>query len=71
MERGVEEGTFRPGVDPVQLSITIAAIGYYYLTNRHTGKITFEREYTTPEALDERLEFNIRTVLSIVSADPI
>jgi AcrR family transcriptional regulator len=68
LDRGVAEGMFRPGIDPIQLSITIAAIGYYYLTNRHTGKILFERDYMTKEALDARLRFNIETVLAIVSA---
>ncbi|MGI9508190.1 MAG: TetR/AcrR family transcriptional regulator, partial [Geminicoccaceae bacterium] len=43
LDRGVAEGVFRPGIDPVQLNITIAAIGYYYLTNRFTGGILFER----------------------------
>ncbi len=66
--RGAAEGVFRKGVDPVQLNITIAAIGYYYLTNRHTGEILFERDYMTPDALEARLDFNIDTVLSIVSA---
>ena len=69
LDRGVADGVFRKGVDPVQLNITIAAIGYYYLTNRFTGEILFERDYVTPEALKERLEFNIETVLKIVSAD--
>ena len=68
LERGVKDGVFRPGVDPVQLNITIAAIGYYYLTNRFTGSILFERDYMTPDALDERLEFNIDTVMRIVRA---
>ena len=36
LERGAAQGVFRSGVDPVQLNITIAAIGYYYLTNRDT-----------------------------------
>lgn len=67
LERGVADGSFQPGIDPVQLNITIAAIGYYYLTNRFTGEILFERDYMTPEALDERLTFNIRTILSLVS----
>ena len=34
LARGVATGVFRKGIDPVQLNITIAAIGYYYLTNR-------------------------------------
>ena len=66
LDRGVGDGVFRPGIDPAQLNITIAAIGYYYLTNRFTGSFLFEREFMTKEALDERLEFNIRTVLRLV-----
>ena len=44
LDRGVALGVFRDGIDPVQLNITIAAIGYYYLTNRFTGSIIFERD---------------------------
>lgn len=68
LDRGVAEGVFRPGVDPVQINITIAAIGYYYLTNRFTGAILFERDLMAPAALDARLAFNIDTVLRLVSA---
>ena len=69
LDRGVEAGDFRPGVDPVQLNITIAAIGYYYLTNRFTGSIVFERDLMAPEALDARLAFNIDTIMRLVRAD--
>ena len=69
LDRGVADGVFRPGVDPVQLNITIAAIGYYYLTNRFTGAILFERDFVGKEALEERLKFNIETVLRLVEAD--
>ena len=69
LDRGVAEGVFRPGIDPVQLNITIAAIGYYYLTNRFTGSIVFERDLMAPEALDERIAFNVETILRLVSAD--
>lgn len=70
LDRGVEEGTFRPGIDPVQLNITIAAIGYYYLTNRFTGSIVFQRDLMAPEALEERLAFNIETIMRMVCIDP-
>ena len=69
LDRGVAAGDFRPGVDAVQLNITIAAIGYYYLTNRHTGAILFERNLMSPEALEERLAFNVETVLRLVRAE--
>ena len=42
--RRQRRGLFRQGLDPVQVNITIAAIGYYYLTNRFTGSIVFERD---------------------------
>jgi Tetracyclin repressor-like, C-terminal domain len=64
----VAAGVFRPGIDPVQLNITIAAIGYYYLTNRFTGAIVFERDLMEKSALEARLAFNIDTVLRLVRA---
>ncbi len=67
LDRGVASGAFRTGIDPVQLNITIAAIGYYYLTNRFTGSVVFERDLMAKEALEERLAFNIETVLRLVS----
>lgn len=68
LQRGVASGDFRAGVDPVQLNLTIAAIGYYYLTNRYTGSILFERDLMSKEALEERLKFNVDTILRLVSA---
>jgi AcrR family transcriptional regulator len=68
LDRGVEAGEFRADIDPVQLNITIAAIGYYYLTNRFTGSIVFERDLMAKNALEERLRFNIDTILRLVAA---
>jgi AcrR family transcriptional regulator len=66
LERGAEAGLFRKDLDPVQVNITIAAIGYYYLTNRFTGSIVFERDLMEGNALDARLDFNIKTILRVV-----
>jgi AcrR family transcriptional regulator len=68
LDRGIAKGAFRAGIDPVQLNITIAAIGYYYLTNRFTGSIIFERDFLAPERLEERLAFNVETILRLVRA---
>ena len=70
LKRGVEEGVFRSGIDPVQLNITIAALGYYYLTNRFTGSIIYERDLMAKEALEERLAFNIETIMRLVCVEP-
>ena len=66
LKRGAAEGLFRHDLDPVQINITIAAINYYYLTNRFTGSIVFERDLMDAGALEERLCFNIKTVLRVV-----
>lgn len=70
IDRGVAKGVFRDGIDPIQLNITIAAINYYYLTNRHTGSIIYDRDLMEKERLDERLAFNIETIRRIVLAKP-
>ena len=55
LERGRKEGVFRGGVDPVQLYITIAALGYFYLSNNPTLSMIFDRNLKAPKALAERL----------------
>ncbi|PWE54840.1 TetR family transcriptional regulator [Metarhizobium album] len=66
LERGVAAGVFRSGIDPVQLNITIAAVGYYYLTNRFTGSIIYERDLMAKDALEDRIQFNIKTIMHLV-----
>jgi AcrR family transcriptional regulator len=68
LERGVRAGVFRPGIDPVQFNITVAAVNYYYLTNRYTGSIVFERDLMAPDALEARIAFNIETIRRLVCA---
>ncbi|AAW61900.1 Transcriptional regulator [Gluconobacter oxydans 621H] len=66
LDRGVRENVFRDGIDAAQLNITIASINYYYFTNRFTGSVIFERDFTAPEALEERIAFNIETICRLV-----
>jgi AcrR family transcriptional regulator len=68
LDRGVKEGVFRSGVDARQLHITMAAVGYYYLTNRFTSGVIFDIDFMSKEALKNRLDFNIDTVLRLVRA---
>jgi AcrR family transcriptional regulator len=70
IDRGVAAGEFREGIDPVQLNITIAAIGYYYLTNRFTGSILFDRDFMARDNLEARLAFNLETILRLVRRAP-
>jgi AcrR family transcriptional regulator len=36
LARGAREGKFRAGIDPVHIYLTIAALAYFYLSNRYT-----------------------------------
>lgn len=67
LDRGVAEGTFRAGIDPVQLHITMAAVGYYYLTNQYTGRVIYGFDFADKAALDARLAFNIDSILRILA----
>lgn len=66
LDRGVAAGVFRRGIDPIQLNITIAAIGYYYLTNRFTSGLLFERDFMARRHLAERFAFNVDTIMRLV-----
>ena len=63
LRRGVAAGKFRRGVDPVQLYISIAALGYFYLGNRHTLSTIFRRPLLAPRHKAERLRHMIALVL--------
>lgn len=63
LERGVRAGEFRRGVDPVQLYISIAALGYFYLSNRHTLSAIFERDLMLPRHKNARLHHMVDLVL--------
>ena len=55
LERGARAGVFRRGVDPVQLYVSIAALGYFYLSNNHTLSTIFGRDLLAAKAKAARL----------------
>lgn len=63
LERGVKAGEFRNGVDPVQLYISIAGLGYFYLGNRYTLSAIFERDLLAQRNRAERLKHMTALVL--------
>jgi AcrR family transcriptional regulator len=56
LERGVERGEFRKGADPVHVYISIASLGFFYLSNRWTLSTIFRRNLAAPEELKARGE---------------
>ena len=65
--RGERAGKFKKGVDPVQLYISIAALGYFYLSNRHTLSTIFERDLLAPKSKAERLKHMTELVLGYLT----
>jgi len=63
LERGAEKGVFRAGVDPIQLYISIAALGYFYLSNRHTLSTIFAIDLGSDAAREARQAHLIEVVM--------
>jgi AcrR family transcriptional regulator len=55
LRAGARRGEFRPGVDALQLYVSIAALSYFYLGNNHTLSAVFGRDLATAQARRERL----------------
>jgi len=66
LRRGEREGLFRRGIDPMQLYISIAAEGYFYLSNRYTLSRIFGRDLMTRQALRRREAHIVDTILNSV-----
>ena len=47
LDQGVQAGRFRADVDPIQLYITIAAVSYFHVSNRHTMAAIFDLDPST------------------------
>ena len=68
LQRGERLGVFRKGIDPVQLYISIAGEGYFYLSNRYTLSQIFRRDLMTRRALAERARHNAEMILHAVGS---
>jgi AcrR family transcriptional regulator len=66
LERGRKEGSFRGGVDPLQLYVSIAGLSYFYLSNHHTLSAIFGRDLMTVRAKSERLNHMCDVILGYV-----
>jgi AcrR family transcriptional regulator len=68
LARGVQQGLFRSGVDPVQLYVSIASLGFFYLSNRWTLSTIFGRDLNSDKALEERGAHIVEVVLGYLKA---
>ena len=65
-ERGVADGVFRPGLDPIDLHMSISALSVFNVANRHTFSLIFKRDLDAPGALAARCDSIVEMVVRFV-----
>ena len=70
VERGAEIGVFRRDVDPVQLYISIAALGFFYVSNMATLSVIFARDLSGIDMVQEREAQAVQMVLDYLRTRP-
>jgi AcrR family transcriptional regulator len=68
--RGVAAGVFRPGLDAVELHMSISALCFFNVANRHTFALIFKRDMTEPTAMARRRENIVDMVVRFVRVSP-
>lgn len=66
-ERGVREGTFRAGLDPVDIHWSISALSFFNVSNRATFSKIFDRDLGSARALAERRGAIVDMILRYVT----
>jgi AcrR family transcriptional regulator len=64
LAEGVARCVFRDRVDPIQLYISIAALGYFYVSNMHTLSVIFARDLGSTSMIQEREAEAVAMVLA-------
>ena len=65
-QRGVKAGVFRKNVDPVDLHMSISALCFFDVANRHTFALIFKRDLTSPAAMRARRDSIVEMIVRFV-----
>ena len=65
-DRGVAAGSFRSGLDMIDLHMSISALSVFNVANRHTFSLIFQRDLQAPAALIARRDSIIEMVVRFV-----
>ncbi|GGA87005.1 TetR family transcriptional regulator [Brucella endophytica] len=71
LRRGEASGEFRAGLDPVDVYLTIASLGFFYLSNRYTLSTIFQRDLMTPAELDRWGLHIVETLLATLRPEKV
>ena len=70
LEEGKRQNIFKADIDPLQVNISIAALGGYYLINQHTLGLVYHISMVSPQALEVRRRVIKETILSWLLVTP-
>lgn len=65
--RGQKAGVFRRDIDPIELHMSISALGIFHVANRATFSLIFRHDMSSPKALATRRAQIVDIVLGYVS----
>ena len=68
LERGKKAGVFIADADPLNVYLTIASLGYFYLSNQYTLSTIFGRDLVEPGNLDAWERHIVHVTLASISA---
>jgi TetR/AcrR family transcriptional regulator len=69
LNRGVEQGVFRPGIDAIDLYISISSLSAYYVAHQHTLNALFNIDSMHPRRLQQRENHILDMILCYVRRD--
>ena len=67
-DRGVADGVFRPGLDPIDIHASISALTFFNVSNQHTFGLIFKHDGQTPKALAARRQNVVDLIARFVRA---
>jgi AcrR family transcriptional regulator len=63
LSRGVAEGIFREGLDPIDVHMMIASLGWFQIANRHTFGYIFARDFGSKRQIQRHRSLVIEIAL--------
>ena len=66
--RGLAQGVFRSGLDPIDIHASISALSFFNVSNRHTFGLIFKRDFASPNTATLRRAAVVEMVVRFMRA---
>ena len=70
LKQGEASAEFRPGIDPVQLYVTMVGFAYFHRSNAHTLSVIFKSDIHAPEWQAENKRYAREMTLRFLRHEP-